>query len=122
MFNLPDLWARIERAGLGHKPFAQFTREEIEKLCESVLSSVDSSKVPVHGWDVPRFDRHGGLVIPFTAHPKYHWWKADSQSLIDTLAEMDATWEQAAPYIRGLETMRSEEEWEEYKRNRCATE
>lgn len=121
MFNLPDLWERLERANISTKPFSQLSKDEVEKLCECVISSVDTAKVPVYGWAVPTIDRHGKLHIPFDSHPKYHWWKSGGQSVAATLVELDASWEVARPYIQGYEKNRNEEEWNEYKRKLCAT-
>ena len=39
---------------------------------------------------MPYINEQGELVIPFDAPPKYHYWCAGSQSILQTLAELNA--------------------------------
>ncbi len=46
----------------------------------------------------PYLDGNGGLIIPFDADPKYHWWNG-GQSLRETLLELGATPDILACYV-----------------------
>lgn len=46
----------------------------------------------------PYLDKNGTLVIPFTSHPRYHWWKG-GQDLYATLKELDAPLEVIKRYV-----------------------
>lgn len=97
MIDLTKLYEQINGAGLLHKSFFQCTRSEIEFLCAAVMSS-PNDEVPPDGWTVPYME-NGRLVIPFTAHPKYHWWKPDGQSVMDTLIELNVEWKDVQQHL-----------------------
>ena len=46
--------------------------------------------------------KDGGLIIPFTSEPKYHWWKS-GQSILLTLGELNATAEVFKGYGHKME-------------------
>src|SRR5215217_2778735 len=47
----------------------------------------------------PHLNGRGELIIPFSADPKYHYWKPGGQSIAKTLAELDAPPEAWRRYI-----------------------
>lgn len=99
MVNLPTLATKLNDYGLLKKSFMDMSKAEIELLISAVFSCPDDS-IPPDGWDPVRID-NGDLIISFNSHPKYHWWKADGQGLMETLVELDAPWEVARKYLCG---------------------
>lgn len=98
MINLPDLADRLNQYGIMNKSFLSMSKSEILLLVNAVFSSVDNDVVPPGGWMNPAIV-DGSLLIDFAAHPKYHWWTPDGQSLYETLIEINAPWEVAQKYL-----------------------
>lgn len=97
MINLPDLADRLNQYGIMNKSFLSMTKSEILQLTTAVFSSVGDD-VPPNGWDEPRIEGDS-LTLTFAAHPKYHWWTTDGQSIYETLIELNAPWEVARKYL-----------------------
>ena len=97
MINLPDLADRLNQCGIMNKSFMSMTKSEILLLVNSVFSSIGDD-VPPGGWVKPIVSG-GELLIDFAAHPKYHWWAADGQSIYETLIELNVPWEVARKYL-----------------------
>lgn len=110
MINLADLAARLDAAGVINKSFMECTKDEIIKVVEAVISCPDSGEVPADGWTKPYFHNFGDgprLVVGFSSHPKYHWWKPIGDSLSTILVDLEAPYEVAREYLQGL----TEEQW-----------
>lgn len=97
MINLPDLADRLNQLGIINKSFLNMTKSEILLLVSAVYS-LPGDEVPPDGWKEPAII-DGVLDISFAAHPKYHWWSINGQSILDTLIELDAPWEVAKKYL-----------------------
>ena len=98
MINLPDLADRLNQYGIINKSFMELTKSEIQ-LMVSAIYSCPGEDVPPDGWDKPRIDDRGDLVLTFNSHPKYHWWTHDGQSIMETLVEISAPYEVAKKYL-----------------------
>lgn len=98
MINLQQLALKLSSAGLMQKSFADCSKEQINAICNAVLTSV-GEEVPADGWTKPYIDDNDDLQLLFTSHPKYHWWKPDGQSLMETLSEIMAPYPVAKKYI-----------------------
>ena len=109
MVNLPELAKRLQSAGLLNKSFVDCTKSEINQVIEAVFSSIGED-VPRDGWKTPRVE-HKTLVIPFDAHPRFHWWKDGAKSVREILVEMEIPYEIAKLYDRKLEQM-TPQEWQ----------
>jgi hypothetical protein len=111
MVNLTELAARLNDAGIMTKSFLNMTRPEIETLISAVFSCLDDA-VPPEGWRNPYLETltegKQRLVVPFDAHPKYHWWQPEGQCVLTTLYEIEAPYEVFRQYAPGM----SEEEWQ----------
>jgi hypothetical protein len=108
MINLPDLADHLNKYGIMNKSFLQMSKSEILLLVNSVFSSIDD-EVPPGGWTKPAIFG-GALLIDFAAHPKYHWWTTDGQSVLETLIEIDAPYEVAKKYLdwKGISCLNEE--------------
>ena len=102
MIDLPELAARLNDAGLITKSYMDMTKIDLDTLIGAVFSCPNSD-VPPGGWSNPYLeDMPDGvprLVIPFDAHPKYHWWQSGGQGMLETLVEVDAPWATAKRYL-----------------------
>ena len=111
MFNLNKLADELTARDLGQKSFFDMDRDEITAVAEAVLNSFDD-EVPAGGWAKPFIDKGGDVVFPMDVHPTYRWWTSDGQSILDTLAELGATYEVARKYFnRGENHKPTEDEW-----------
>jgi hypothetical protein len=79
LFGKPELAAEAPAATV---------RESDEGGTEPHLS--EEKAAPVTVLTHPHISPRGELVIPFSADPKYHYWKPGGQSIAKTLAELDA--------------------------------
>ncbi|MDD2898974.1 MAG: hypothetical protein PHI31_09705 [Desulfuromonadaceae bacterium] len=98
MINLPALAERLNEYGILNKSFMDMTKTEILLMVSAVFSNPDES-IPPEGWSPPTIDDRGRLLIDFAAHPKYHWWTPEGQSIYETLIEINAPWEVAKKYF-----------------------
>lgn len=82
-YNLKDLAEWLNKNDLMHKPFSNFSKAEIEALCEAVHLAT----IPIE-YRVPYLEK-GELIFPAPTHPRFEYW-ADGQTLFETLKEMGA--------------------------------
>ena len=90
MIDFKQIGEFFTRSRLWDKPFNQFTKDEIDALCEAVLSAPDMAQVPPDGWKHPYINQRGELVYPVDCHPSEVWWKPGGKSIIQTLDELNA--------------------------------
>ena len=82
-YNLLELATWLNKNNLMQKPFASFSQDEIETLCEAVHLVT----IPIE-YRLP-YLKNGELIFPTPTHPRFQYW-ADGQSLFKTLKEMGA--------------------------------
>lgn len=90
-YDLVAIGAWLNKHSLMDKPFASFSKEEIENLC----NAVHLATIPVE-YRVPYLEK-GELVFPSPTHPRFAYW-ADGQTLFETLKEMGADPETVSRY------------------------
>lgn len=110
MIDLPELANRLNQYGLMDKTFLNMSRTEIELLIAAVFSCPDNT-VPANGWASPLIN-DDCLTIPANCHPKYRWWTAEGQGLLETLIELDAPYSVACKYVsKGMGTPMTEADY-----------
>jgi len=72
-------------------PLPDTLRNELKQHKSEVITLLTSNH--------PYVNKRGELIIPFTADPRFHWWKPSGQSIAETLRELNAPAEVWRRYI-----------------------
>ncbi|MBI3245889.1 MAG: hypothetical protein HYZ50_05220 [Deltaproteobacteria bacterium] len=96
-----DFLLSLERQGLRCTPAGdRLAVEPADKLNDTLRQEIRARKAELlRLLTHPYINSRGELIIPFTADPKYQWWRG-GQSLAETLLELNAPPEVWRRYVQ----------------------